>query len=146
MCEEIKGVTWDFDGRQLDYKSRLAVCYAQGFGGKGTRVITAAAVMTAESQGYTRAWHHNLGLDCETVVSIDRGLFQINDLAHPELTEEEMYDPRKNVHAAWKIYRSRGNSFSAWAAYNSGAYMKYYPIIAAVWALGTWRKRISRWE
>lgn len=146
MCDEVKGVTWDFDGRQLDYKSRLAVCYAQGFGGQGVRVITAAAVLTAESQGYTEAWHHNLDDDCMTLLSTDRGLFQINDKAHPELTVEEMFDPRTNVRAAWKIYRSRSDSFSAWAAYNSGAYLKYYPLLAAVWALGTWRKRIDRWS
>lgn len=144
MCDEVKGTTWDFDGRQLDYKSRLAVCFAQGFRG-GDRVITAASVMTAESQGYTRAWHHNMSDDCTTTLSTDRGLFQINDVAHPTLTEEEMFDPKTNVHAAHKIYESRGDTFTAWAAYNSGAYLKYYPLFAAVWALGTWRKRIPRW-
>jgi urease accessory protein UreH len=154
---EVKGVTWDFDGNQIDRKNALALCYAQGFN-HVHQCITAASVMTAESQRYAKAWHHNHEHDSDgnnvvrndtgeiIILSTDRGLFQINDVAQPNVSEEEAFDAKINVDAAHKIYRTRGDKFTAWAAYNSGAYLKYVPEFTVVWLRGSWRKRIEAWS
>lgn len=155
---EIKGVTWDFGGWRLDRKNALAACYARGFTGH-QRVVTAACVMTAESQRYTKAWHHNHEhlpgtnehvISNETgqpvVLSTDRGLFQINDRAHPDLEVEDMYRAKWNVDMAFEVYLRRGRSFGAWAAYNSGNYLRYWPEFELVHLRGIWRERIPFWE
>lgn len=154
---EIKGVTWDFGGWRLDRKNALAACYARGFT-RRERVVTAACVMTAESQRYTKAWHHNHEHNPDgsnvydnefgepVILSTDRGLFQINNKAHPTLDEEEMYRAKWNIDMAFEIYKRRGNTFEAWAAFNSGAYLKYWPEFTVVWLRGTWRDHIAKWE
>jgi hypothetical protein len=138
-------MAWGLEGRQFDRKTALAQCYARGFTG-AQRVITAACVMSAESLRYEKAWHENVNEETGEVLSCDRGLFQINDKAHPGLDPEEMFDARTNLDAAFAIYKGRGNQFTAWMAYNSGAYLRFWPEFAAVWALQTWRRRIPRWQ
>lgn len=144
MCDEIKGVTWDFEGHQLDIKNALALCSVHGW--HREELIDAVAVMTAESQRYTRAWHHNLKDDCETVASIDRGLFQLNDVAQPGHTEDEYFDACANVHIAHKIFRVRGDQFTAWAAYNSGAYLRFRDAVEKEWSKPGWKLRIPKWK
>ena len=60
------------------------------------------------------------------------GLMQINMLGDmgPERrsqfglkSNEELYDPVKNMQAAFKIYQSQG--WGAWGAYTNGSYLKY---------------------
>ena len=143
-CVEVKGQTWDFAGKQLDIKNALALCSIHGWHRR--ELVTAVAVMTAESQRYTKAWHINMADDCITPLSTDRGLFQINDKAHPTYTEEELFTPCTNVEAAKKIYVGRARSFNAWAAYNSGAYLKYVDAIQKEWDKPGWKLRIPKWE
>lgn len=52
--------------------------------------------------------------------TIDRGLWQLNSRYHPFIT-----DCLENTKRAYEIYKSRGNSFSAWSAFNNGSYKKY---------------------
>ena len=154
---EVKGQTWDFAGNRLSRKNALALCYSKGWR-RATKLITAVAVMEAESQRYAGAYHHNHEhtpdgahvIDNETgqpfVLSTDRGLFQVNDKAHPRPFPEELFDPEVNAEVAYDIYRSRDKDFTAWAAYNSGAYLRYVPLVTASWALGRWRERVPYWE
>lgn len=120
-------------GVQLSIKQALALCYEVGF--RRFALTVAVATMTAESGRYTEAYHVNDN------GSIDRGLFQINTL-HP-LTDAEAFNPRRNAEYAAQLSQL-GADFTPWAAYNSGAYLKYVPLIAAVRVLHTWRSRISR--
>ena len=136
-------MTWGFAGKHYDRKSALALCYARGFHGS-KRLITAVAVMTAESQRWDGAWHENMADDGVTVLSTDRGLFQINDMAHPQWAVEDMFDPRLNTDMAFRLSQG-GDDFTPWAAYNSGNYLKYVPEITATWVLGRWRSRVARW-
>ena len=138
-----KGDTWDFDGYQLTYGWALALCYHVGFRG-GNRLRTAVAVMTAESQRWTRAWHHNRN-DKGEIVSTDRGLYQINDKAHPQFPEEWMWDPIRNAGFAYRL-SAGGNDFRPWAAYNSGAYLRFMPIVFGHWLVGRWRFKLDRVE
>ena len=155
---EIKGTTWDFGGNQLDIKNALALVRAKGFSGR-EEVITAVCVMTAESQRYARAWHHNHEhepdrpdvhvISNETgqpvILSTDRGIFQINDKAHPDLDPEVMFNPRRNAEMAREVWRNRGRSFEAWAAFNSGAYLRFWDEVAQAYFRGVWRERVEKW-
>ena len=157
---EIKGTTWDFRGNQIGPKSALALCYVSGWRGKD-RLITAASVMTAESQRYVRAWHLNHEHDLEgnnvyrndtgepIFFSADHGLFQIN---RPELEpfDDELFNPKTNAKLAFALFEQR--HFQPWAAYNSGAYLKFVPEFEKKYSIergnfvGTWRLLIPKWE
>src|SRR6188768_1303424 len=101
-------------GRQLTYDTALARCYEAGW--RGEKLIEAVALMCAESGRYTEAYHDNLDAD-GNVTSRDRGLFQINDKWHPDLSDEDAYKVRPNIAYAHKMYREQNNTFKAWMAY-----------------------------
>lgn len=134
-----KGETWDFAGEQLTYKWALAVAHVAGFRGK--RLIRAVALMNAESGRWTRAYHKNMVGD--VVDSIDRGLFQINSKWHPSLSWKEAYHPVLNAEYAYKI-SNKGHHFRPWAAFGNERYLAALPIVAAWYALGTWRLRTAK--
>jgi hypothetical protein len=80
------------------------------------RLVVAVAVCLAEGNGYTTARHVNGD------GSVDRGLWQINDRAHPSMTDAECDDPKKATAYARKLYEERSNTFGAWSAFTNGAY------------------------
>lgn len=126
-------------GEQLTLKESLALCWVVGF--RGPQLITAVAVMCAESGRYTGAWHDNL--DAEgNVLSTDRGLFQINSL-HP-LTAEEAFDPKTNATYSFQL-SEEGQDWSPWAAFNSGAYEKFLSTVKEVKDADTWKSRTKLW-
>lgn len=132
------------EGNRLSIGNALALCYVYGFKG-GKNLVTAVCVMSAESARYTRAYNENLDED-GTVRSTDRGLFQINDRAHPSFSEEEAFQPRANVQFAWHLWMGHDMSFSSWSAYNSGRYLLFWPLVLPVWALGRWKNKVPRWS
>ncbi len=81
------------------------------------KLFIAVSVCIAESNGYEGAVHVN------DDGSRDRGLFQINDYAYPNLSDVDAFTATTNVAYARKIYESWGNSFKAWAAYTNSAYL-----------------------
>jgi hypothetical protein len=105
---------------QLTIEQTLALCWNRGW--RVPDLTTAVAVMTAESGRYTEAWHDNLDPAGE-VVSTDRGLFQINDKSHPELSDAKAYDGVQNAIYAYSLWSTHG--WTPWAAFNSGAWLKY---------------------
>lgn len=82
------------------------------------RLATAVAVALQESGGWTQATNVNPD------GSIDRGLWQINSKAHPEVTEAQAFDPVWATAYAYQVYQGRSYTFNAWAAFTSGAYKK----------------------
>lgn len=135
-------------GEQLTFGWALALCYYVGWRGKDLR--TAVAVMCAESARYTLAWHENyIGVppDELQLVSTDWGLFQINDLSHPTFELPEMYrNPIENARFAHKMWLKNGKSFSAWAAYKSGAYEQFLPEVLKQWLIGRWKNKVGKVE
>jgi hypothetical protein len=135
-------MAWGFDGEQLNIRWALAVCHIAGF--RGSKLTQAVALMTAESNRYTKAWHENIitrdGRDI--VDSVDRGLFQINSKWHPDLKWPDYWNPIKNAKYAYKI-SGEGRHWTAWMASTSPRYFAAIPIVAAVKALGTWKSRID---
>ena len=70
---------------------------------------TAAAVALAESAGDPEAINNCRPREYSV------GLWQINLLAQPHLTKEDMCDPEKNAREAFKLWKARG--FKPWGAY-----------------------------
>ncbi|WP_163509110.1 transglycosylase SLT domain-containing protein [Fodinicola acaciae] len=83
------------------------------------RLVTAVAVALAESRCNPLAKsppNHN--------GTIDRGLWQINSGAHPEVSDACAYDAQCNANAAYRI-SSGGTNWQPWSTYNNGAYRAY---------------------
>jgi hypothetical protein len=89
---------------------------ARRAGFTGERLIDAITVCLAESGGRTdvvnTAGNHP--------PSRDRGLWQINDHYHPEVTDRQAFDPDGNAHAAYRISEG-GRSWSQWSTWQSTA-------------------------
>ncbi len=92
--------------------------YAAGAGFSGSALSTILAISQAESGFNTVARGVN------TDGSVDRGLYQINNRYHPEVSDSCAYDPVCSSQAAFRISNS-GRSFTPWSTYTSGAYRQY---------------------
>lgn len=88
--------------------------YARQAGFSGSALATSVAVALAESGGRTDATNVNRN------GSVDRGLWQLNDGAHPWVKSINWQDPAANAAGAYRIYREAGGSFRPWVAYTSG--------------------------
>jgi lysozyme-related protein Hpa2 len=76
----------------------------------------------AESHG--RAWIDNAGLNRDG--STDYGLMQINSI-HADMVGgdlESLRNPAVNIRVAYSLSH-QGSNWTAWSAYNSGAYREY---------------------
>ncbi len=89
-----------------------------GFTGNG--LVWAVAVALAESGGRTDAVGTNV------TGSKDRGLWQINNRAHPDVSDAEALNPLSNAKAAYKI-SSGGKNWRPWSAYNNGRAATFLP-------------------
>lgn len=87
-----------------------------GFSGNGE--VTAVAVALAESQGWTQAVLVNT--DC----SHDRGLWQISNRWHPEVSDAQAFGAVSCAQAAHTI-SSGGSDWTPWTTYLNGAYKQF---------------------
>jgi hypothetical protein len=93
--------------------------YARQAGFQGPALVTATAVALAESGGRTDATHVNSN------GSTDRGLWQLNDGAHPWVSSINWADPAANAQGAKRIYDEAGGSFRPWVTFTSGSSVRY---------------------
>jgi peptidoglycan hydrolase-like protein with peptidoglycan-binding domain len=93
---------------------------AAGAGFAGQSLVLAIAVALAESGGRT----HVVNTAGNHPPSRDRGLWQINDYWHPEVSDAQAFDPQACAAATWRI-SSHGASWTQWSAYNSGSYKQF---------------------
>jgi hypothetical protein len=106
-----------------------AVAYKAGFsyasmgtnGGTYPHILVAVAVCLAESGGNPNATGQNGPTPGCPNGSKDRGLWQINDCYHPEVSNACAYQVQCNADAAWNI-SSRGGDWEPWSTYTSGAW------------------------
>ena len=119
-------------GRQITIDQALAICHKAGF--RKANLITAVAIMCAESGRFIEAYNINVQKDGDT--SLDRGLFQINTL-HTKLGIRESFEAWPNVRFAFKL--SGGNNFTPWATFNHGRHLKFRDEVEAVFEEGSWR-------
>src|SRR3954463_2072646 len=128
-------------GDQLTLKEALALCHVVGF--RKDNLVTAVAVMSAESGRYTDAWHDNLVEG--HVASTDRGLFQINSIHSAQIPLGDVFDPVKNAAYAFRL-SMEGNDWGPWMAYTSGAHEKFVEGIQLVKDESLWQSRKKLWE
>lgn len=79
----------------------------------------AAAIAMAESSGDPLAVGKN-----RKPKSKDRGLFQINDRWHPEVSDRCAFDARCNAREAFRISEG-GRDWRQWSTWHNGAYKQY---------------------
>lgn len=124
----------------LSKKQVIAVCHYVGF--RGLRLVRAGATSGAES-----AWQYE-STYTNTNGSVDRGLFQINDDAHPDLSDHDAFLPIPNARYAFKL-SGGGKRWTPWYAYGGARYLLYYPLVAASYAAakaGLWRTSLAERE
>jgi hypothetical protein len=96
-----------------------------GFTGSGWTI--GVAVVLAESGGRTDAVNEA----GNTPPSRDRGLWQLNDYWHPEVSDDCAFDALCSSVEAYRI-SDGGEYWGAWAAYNAGTYLDYWDRAEAV--------------
>lgn len=77
------------------------------------RLCVGVAVMLAESNGY----QNRVAVNPDG--SRDRGIFAINDKAHPDIPDDRCFNPAEAVISARWIYNT-AKDFTPWAAYDNG--------------------------
>lgn len=97
-----------------------AHAHAAGF--RGTALRNAVAVALAESNGDPRA----VGVNSDRWRSRDRGLWQINDRWHPEVSDAEAFNPAQAAREAYRI-SSGGMSWSPWSTWKNGSAQRRFP-------------------
>ncbi|MEQ0565393.1 FG-GAP-like repeat-containing protein [Amycolatopsis sp. NEAU-NG30] len=95
----------------------LCVTVGRNAGFTGENFVTAVAVAMAESRCDPLARGANPD-------SLDRGLWQINDKYHPEVSDACAYDAQCNANAAYRI-SGGGTDWTPWSTYNSGSYKQF---------------------
>jgi hypothetical protein len=113
-------------GPHLAPREIARLCYEAGWT-DSKKLCVAISVCIAESNGYPERYNDNPAVlnpdgTIKTPASRDRGLWMINDKAHPGISDAVAYDAAKATKAARQIYVGRGYKFTAWAAYNNGQY------------------------
>jgi hypothetical protein len=96
----------------------------------------AVAVCLAESSGNPNVYLCNPSLvvgdspiSCPSgTTSVDRGLWQINSAAWPQVSNACAFNGQCNGNAAWGLISSHGTNWSAWVTYNNGAWENYLSI------------------
>lgn len=109
--------------QQLTDAEIARVAYTAGW--RGPSLIIAIQVCLAESGGDNSSMHPNFAGDPQSKYygSIDRGLWQINNVAHPEYEPLTLVtDPQYNANAAYDIWRKANHGFTPWSAFKNGSY------------------------
>jgi Lysozyme like domain len=89
-----------------------------------SQLTVCVAIAWAESGLDTAATGINRNPDTHEVLSRDRGLWQINDYWHPDVSDACAYDAVCNAQAMARI-SSRGTNWTPWSTFNSGAYQSH---------------------
>ena len=106
-----------------------AEAYKQGFTTPQAN-STMTAITLAESSGNPSAINSGYLLPNGARSEYSVGLAQVNTLAHPQYSVNELLNPSSNLAAAYQI-SSGGTNFSAWSTFLNGAYQKYLGVAQA---------------
>lgn len=98
-----------YGGRKIQSRTIAQGLREAGLDGAG--VLNRVAIALWESDAFEEAYYVNRAAD-GSVASIDRGLFQINSKAHPDLSDEHAYYWRTAAAYAAKL------GLTAWVAWN----------------------------
>lgn len=108
-------------GPHLKAHELATLCYKAGWI-DAQRLLEAVSIIIAESNGYVlrRGPVHADGTVGNTDGSIDRGLWAINDKAHPDLSDVACDTPVIATRFARKLYLDSG--WRSWASFANGQY------------------------
>lgn len=126
MGDAIQGANWDgtipiyTQGSPGTMTILEAYHQALKVGFTPSTAVLATAVMMAES-GLVSNASNSAG---NNPPSTDRGIVQINDYYHPEVSDVCAYNTECAIIAMFKI-SGGGSDFSPWAAYNAGTYKQF---------------------
>merc|ERR1712039_780611 len=102
----------------------IAKIWKEAAGHRGaTGCHDAVAVALAESSGNCDAKNFNT----DSHHSEDRGLWQINNYWHKEVSDSCAFNCKCNAKSAYTI-SNKGTNFSPWSTYKSGAYKAHLAI------------------
>ena len=100
-----------------------AARHAMAAGFEGEAAVTVLAIAWSESGGSPTACGENKGQDGITW-SWDRGILQINNYWHPEVSDACAFDSPCSFQAAFEI-SSHGADFTPWTTYGTNAYQAF---------------------
>lgn len=103
------------------YSAKQIAALARGAGFRGEDTLEAVGVALAESSGRPNAVNINTNAKGKYKNSKDQGLWQINNVAHPDVTNP--MDPAANAQAAFRISKG-GANWSPWVTWKTGAAQK----------------------
>lgn len=104
----------------LPEEQARALAMQAGFSGRSLDEVIAVA--HAESSLNPK----NCLVNNDKLHTIDRGILQINNHWHSEVSDACAYDPACAFKEGYRI-SNKGTNFTPWMAYTSGAYQKYMP-------------------
>lgn len=122
--------------RQISTAAQTCASYAAAAGWAnngvyGGNLVTATAVCVAESGGNATIYYCDGNGTVGTYPpvhcpggSYDRGLWQLNSKAQPQVTDACAFQPSCNANAAYAI-SAQGATFSPWAVYDATGYTRY---------------------
>ncbi|MFN8074852.1 MAG: hypothetical protein U0Q15_05445 [Kineosporiaceae bacterium] len=98
----------------------LCATVATKAGFTSATIVTAVAIAMAESSCNPSATGHN----DDSRHTTDRGLWQINDYWHSEVSDTCAYQAQCNANAAYDI-SSKGTDWDQWSTWDSGSYRNF---------------------
>lgn len=102
-------------GSSLSDDQIAKLLYDVGF--RDEDLVTAVRIVLGESSGNPRATNINRGAGGKYKDSVDRGLFQFNNVAFPNLSDEDAFNPIRAAQEAFRVYKKQGGFVpgrSAW--------------------------------
>jgi hypothetical protein len=105
-------------GGTMSFSSAVALAKAAGV--PLDQLATAVAIAMAESGLNPNATNVN------TDGSVDRGLWQINSKAHPDISDSSAFNPTSAAQDMMQISNG-GTNWNPWVTYQTGAYLQYLP-------------------
>ncbi|HZM84211.1 MAG TPA: FG-GAP-like repeat-containing protein [Candidatus Limnocylindrales bacterium] len=122
MALAVAGSTIAFGPPAFAAPSDLCAQVSQAAGFRES-LVTAVAVALAESSCNPQAVNSNPP-PAQCSESTDRGLFQINNCFHPEVSDSCAFDAACNAVEAYRI-SGGGTNWTPWSAFNNGSYRNH---------------------
>ena len=124
---DMSKTAYDIGGHGATRDKMVSAARKVGFTEKEANTLQ--AIMMAESRGNPKARCFNIAGHCVPnwvpgVTSVDRGYLQFNSV-HKNISDKCAEDIDCSAREAYKLYKSRGNSFRDWVTYQHGTYRKW---------------------
>lgn len=117
-------VTVEHHSRYWTVKGMLNLAFAAGFDTYNACIIVSIA--KAESGGFDGATNWNPPTIDAPYGSLDRGILQINDWYHYEVSDSCAFDAECSFRQAYRISHN-GTQYHEWASFVDDSYLAFWP-------------------